>query len=345
MSAPLPELVTVIVPVFTVRVAGVLTSDAGDPENPTIACVPVPLRAKVCAGAPLLTVRVAVRAPTADGVNVTLIVQVELGATFVPQVLVCAKFEAFVPVIAMLVITNAPVVELFLSVTACAGVLVVFKGWFPKLPVKGATGVRVADVEAAMPEPVSVAVSAGLRPAPLTVAVTELELTVVGLNVTLIVQFAPAARVPVQVPPAACANGAGIVTVMAVRATVPVLFNVSASGALVVATVWFPKANGEGEIPTTGATMVPVRATGTTVPVPMFTFNVAVFAVAGGTNATVGVKVTLIVQAWPGCTVPQLFVWVNCVRSVPQKLILPLPQALLNVSERAVLPVFVTVTG
>ncbi len=46
VRAPLPVLVTVIVPVFVVRVAGVLTSDAGDPENPTIACVPLPVRAK-----------------------------------------------------------------------------------------------------------------------------------------------------------------------------------------------------------------------------------------------------------------------------------------------------------
>ena len=48
-----------------------------------------------------LTVRVAKRAPLADGVKVTVIVQLPAAATLVPQLLVWLKSPGFVPVIAM----------------------------------------------------------------------------------------------------------------------------------------------------------------------------------------------------------------------------------------------------
>jgi hypothetical protein len=48
----------------------------------------------------------AVRLPLAEGVNVTLIVQFPPAATELPQLLVCEKSPAFVPVIATLVMLN-----------------------------------------------------------------------------------------------------------------------------------------------------------------------------------------------------------------------------------------------
>ena len=60
---------------------------------------PDPDKLAVCVPALSVTVRVAVRVPAADGVKVTLIVQLEFAATEVPQLSVSAKSLAFVPVI------------------------------------------------------------------------------------------------------------------------------------------------------------------------------------------------------------------------------------------------------
>lgn len=79
---------------------------------------PVPVRLTVC-GLPLalsVTLIDAARAPEAVGVNVTLIVQLAFVARELPQLLLCAKSPAFVPVMPMLVMLNAAV-PLLLSVT------------------------------------------------------------------------------------------------------------------------------------------------------------------------------------------------------------------------------------
>src|SRR5690242_1851257 len=52
--------------------------------------------------------RLADRDPRADGVKRTLIVQLAFEASAVPQVLVCEKFPAFVPVIVIPVIVSDP---------------------------------------------------------------------------------------------------------------------------------------------------------------------------------------------------------------------------------------------
>ena len=78
-------------------------------ERLTRAAVPVPERLAVC-GLPLaLSVMLteAVRLPLAAGLNVTLIVQLAPAATELPQVLVCAKSLALVPVRARLVMLKA----------------------------------------------------------------------------------------------------------------------------------------------------------------------------------------------------------------------------------------------
>src|SRR5215467_10544831 len=86
---------------------------------------PVPVKPTVC-GLPLalsLIVRVPVRVLIAAGVNFTLIAQEVPAATDVPQLFVCAKSLAFVPVMAMLVMLSGafPVLP---NVTAWAALVV-----------------------------------------------------------------------------------------------------------------------------------------------------------------------------------------------------------------------------
>ena len=59
-----------------------------------------------------VTVRVALRAPVAVGVKVTLMVQVAPAATLVPQLLLCPKSPLLVPVKVMPVMLNAVLWEL-----------------------------------------------------------------------------------------------------------------------------------------------------------------------------------------------------------------------------------------
>ena len=80
---------------------------------------PVPVRLAVC-GLPLalsVTVKVPERVPLAAGVNVTLMVQLELAASELPQLLVWPKSALLVPVTAMLEMLKAAPPEL-VSVTA-----------------------------------------------------------------------------------------------------------------------------------------------------------------------------------------------------------------------------------
>jgi hypothetical protein len=65
---------------------------------------------------------VAVRAPVAEGVNVTAIVHPAPAATELPQVLFSAKSPALVPVRARLLILKA-VVPVLVRVTICTGLV------------------------------------------------------------------------------------------------------------------------------------------------------------------------------------------------------------------------------
>jgi hypothetical protein len=108
VSAEVVALVSVsgcdalVVPMFwlpNVKLAGVSVTP------PT----PVPASVDDCVPALSVTETVAEREPAADGVNVTLIVQLEFAATVVPQLLVCAKSPALVPVMATLTPVSAVV--------------------------------------------------------------------------------------------------------------------------------------------------------------------------------------------------------------------------------------------
>jgi hypothetical protein len=90
--------------------------------------VPVPVRVTLCGlpAASSWTFKFALRELLALGVKVTLIVQLAPTATLVPQLLVWAKFEAFVELIEILLMVSGAV-PIFDSVTVC-GALVVFNG-------------------------------------------------------------------------------------------------------------------------------------------------------------------------------------------------------------------------
>jgi len=94
--------------------------------------VPVPVRPHRVWLPPAFSVMVreAVRAPVAEGVKVTFIVQLAPPATELPQVVVCAKLLALVPVTARLVIVKTAL-PVLLSVTDCSE-LVVPTPWLPK---------------------------------------------------------------------------------------------------------------------------------------------------------------------------------------------------------------------
>jgi hypothetical protein len=301
----------------------------------------MPDMAAFSAGAEPRTLRLVVRVPAALGVNVTLIVQLAPAAKLAPQVLVCAKSVVFPPVNPMLVISSELLVSVLVSVTGCAALVVPTVG-----TAKVSAGDRVADAEGTTPVPVSIAVIGLARPATATDSMAEREPVAVGLNVTLIVQFAPTAKSVPQVPPAVRAGRTNtpvvvgtmgaIVMFMDVSGTVPVLDNVSVCGALLVVSVW--DGNGVGvDTVGDGATMVPVSATDCGEPTPALTVSVAAFWTG---EATVGVKVTLIAQVPATGTAVQLLVWPNCEESVPPRVIPPTP-----VSVRGAWPVLVTATG
>ena len=103
--------------------------------------VPVPVSAIVCvlaftAFVLSVMVMVAVRVPRTVGVKVTLITQLEPGATVKPQALLSAKSLAFAPLIAVLVIVRAPV-PVFFRVTV-SGALATATGCRPKSRLVGA---------------------------------------------------------------------------------------------------------------------------------------------------------------------------------------------------------------
>jgi len=133
----------------------------------------------------------AARFPVAVGVKVTLIVQCAPAARLkllAGHVLVSAKSPLLAPLRAILEIVNGPV-PLFVSVTVWAALAVVIN-WPAKVRVSGesvttgTTPVPVRDTLCGLPVALSVMLTLAVR---LPVAV--------GLKVTLIVQFAPAARV------------------------------------------------------------------------------------------------------------------------------------------------------
>ena len=145
----------------------------------------------------------------------------------------------------------------------------------------------------------------------------------VGANVTVTAQLAPAARLVPQL--LACANCLGSAPLSEIllidNGAVLVLVTVTVLAALVVRIVWLPKATAAGATVKVGTIIVPVSATVCEVAgAARLTATEALLVVGFG---FVGVKVTFIVQVAPAARlVPQLFVWANWLGFVPPRLIL-----------------------
>src|SRR5215469_11867880 len=137
---------------------------------------------------------VPLRVPVAEGVNVTLIVQIAPAGTLPPQESCSAKSEAFVPTIATLESVRT-VFPVLLKVTLCAALVapIITVG-----KVRLLTD-RLAIRVGAMPVPVS---GTGREPGERSLAITRLAVrapATVGVNVTLTEQLAPTGRLPAQV--------------------------------------------------------------------------------------------------------------------------------------------------
>jgi hypothetical protein len=246
VTVEVPEL-----PAAKLKVAGATAMEKSGPE-----LVPVPLSVAVCGLLASLsaTLSVAVTAPAAVGVNVTLMVQVLPTARVVPQAEVWAKDDAPAPVMLTAMLLTV-VVLLFFSVTVCA-LLVVLMAWLPKLTVAGErkTGLggavpvpvrgTLCGLEASLSATLSVAVSA---------AMTD------GVNVTAIEHVVPAAIEPVhvEVPTAKSAALAPAIETLVIVSELPVRFaSVTTRPWLVTPTGWLPKFTADG------LRMTPVAAAG-----------------------------------------------------------------------------------
>ena len=110
-----------------------MPNDSVAGETAAIGEMPVPLSEIVCgpAGSGVLMVIVAARAPAAVGLNLTLIVQLDLGLRLVPQLLFRMKSPGFVPPTVMPVIDSA-VAPWLVSVTLDTA-LVVLTSWGPNV--------------------------------------------------------------------------------------------------------------------------------------------------------------------------------------------------------------------
>jgi hypothetical protein len=176
--------------------------------------------------------------PGVVGAKVTLIVQLDPGATLEPQLLVSPKFA----LTAMLEIFKLvlPVLD---SVTGCAALVV------PTCcPAKlSEVGLSVAFAEVAVP--VRLAVCGLLLALSVTVRVAVRVPLAVGLKVTLIAQLAPAARLEPQL--LVSAKSPLLVPVMAMLlmdSAPPLEFeSVTVWGALVVPTDWVANVTELGE--------------------------------------------------------------------------------------------------
>src|SRR5579864_3794733 len=127
----------------------------------------------------------------------------------------------------------------------------------------------------------------------------------VGLNVTLIVQFAPAATELPQVLVSPYCALAKILVMLS--AALPLLFSVTVCAALVVFSVWLANVKLAGDKLTAGVPAAPVPARDTVCGLPVALSVMVMVPVC--VPVAVGVNVTLIVQLPPAAAdVPHVFV-------------------------------------
>src|SRR5215472_13335393 len=207
-----------------------------------------------------------------------------------------------------------------LKVTIC-GLLPRPSSWLPKLKLGGET------------------TAAGATPVPARVMGDNAELllllrdndplrlpVVVGTKVRLMLQLAPAARLPQEL---VWAKSPVTVIPVMVRGASPLLVRVAGCGVLAVPTSWFVKVRFAGVQEAIGACPFPARvAEGTALLKSPDTVMLPVRV-----PRAVGVKVTLITQLVPGASeAPQVLVWANS------------PVAWMPLKVMGILPVLVSVS-
>src|SRR5205807_997798 len=232
---------------------------------------------------------VPVRAPETVGVKVTSMVQ------FAPAANVAGLVgQAFAPELVAAKSPEAPnelmvkaAVPVFVSVTVI-GVLVVDSGWLPKPRLVGAN-----PAPGAVPLPASPSPYTTLFRSSTTDSVPVRAPEAVGVKVTSMVQFAPAANVAGLVgqafaPELVAAKSPEAPNELMVKAAVPVFVSVTVIGVLAVDSSWLPKPRLVGANPAPGAVPLPESDTlSLHDALPISTDSVPVRA-----PETVGVKVT-----------------------------------------------------
>jgi hypothetical protein len=179
-----------------VTICGALLVPCGMVPNATLAgetvavgIAPVPERGTVCGLPAALSVneRLALRVPAAEGVKITLMVQLALGLKLEPQLLVSEKSAAFVPVTVILV-SEREETPVFVSVTGCEAL---------GEPTAVVAKERLVGENAAMawtPVPERATFCGEPKALSVSVSVGDAAPADAGVNVTVIVQVAPALR-------------------------------------------------------------------------------------------------------------------------------------------------------
>jgi hypothetical protein len=258
VNGPRPALVsfTGIAALVVVSIWPLKGTLVGSNPMPGVAGVPVPVSGMVWGlpGTLSVTVNVPVRAPTAVGANVILMVQVAPAARvagLTGQVFVWAKS----PEATIELIVKGPRPAL-VSITGIAA-LVVVSIWPPKGTLVGFNPIPGAVAE---PVPVRFTVNTCVLDCPpfvTTAVITRLADSAAateGVNVTLIVHVSPAARLGLHASDdfakSVLAAGDEPVTTILLNVTMePVLFvTTNGCGALITLSCWIPKSNVEGEM-------------------------------------------------------------------------------------------------
>ncbi len=185
--------------------------------------------------------RVAFRLPPAVGVILTLIEQLAPAANEAPQVVVSLKSPEFVPVMEIPLIVRVSV-PVFVSVTVCAAVEV------PRAVAANVSVEGERDTVGAVPVPDRDMVCGEEAALSLTLSVAVRAPLAVGLNATLIEQFAPAAKLAPQVLFSVKSDALAppTVTLEIVSDAVPVFVKVAICDPLVVPTACAAKVSEEG---------------------------------------------------------------------------------------------------
>lgn len=188
------------------------------------------------------------RLPVAEGVNVTLMVQLAPAAKVLPQALVCVKS----PLAVMADIVSGPS-PLFVRVTIWA-LLLEPTSWLENVRLAGDQ-----DAVGVVPFPESVAEGAALVKSPDTVRTPLRVPCAVGAKVTVMMQFDPGAT---EVPQLFVWEKSPVTWILLrLIGTVPVLESVTVCETLVDPTTWLPNVRAVGESVPVSASAVPERLT------------------------------------------------------------------------------------